>query len=339
MGLKKEQVSIIAAAFAGGLIIGFGLWGGNKEKNNYANEAVMDSITANSEAVMNKVVESSRAVDALSQEIQFLRKAMELNVSSKLEADELNKKEVEALTREVRSLRQKVVLARKSTKPPERPSGRAPQVPGNKKGGGTGQSSAVKAEDTFSFLEFDYGSFTINEENTHKLDAIITTLHNKPDLNIEITGYIDIEGDTEALRSQRFNNKLKARKLYDMEKSGLKRIPLDEIIIEQNEYERYLKSAYKVETFPKPRNIIGFPKNLSASEMEELINSHINITDDNLRSLVSQRTREVGDYILASEKVNPERLFINNSPSLSPETKEGAGDNVVILKITPSSQR
>jgi hypothetical protein len=57
------------------------------------------------------------------------------------------------------------------------------------------------------------------------------------------------------------------------------------------------------------------------------------VTDDDLRALASRRALAVKDYILKSKKVEPERVFLVEPKSLSPEKKEKPSDSRVDFKL------
>jgi hypothetical protein len=83
----------------------------------------------------------------------------------------------------------------------------------------------------------------------------------------------------------------------------------------------------------KPRNFIGIAKDLPDTEMNKLMLTHIEIKDDDLRQLASQRSLNVKDYILRSQKVEQERIFLIQPKSLKPEQKEKVKDSRVDFKL------
>ncbi len=103
--------------------------------------------------------------------------------------------------------------------------------------------------------------------------------------------------------------------------------------VETAEYPKYLARAYKVEKFPKPRNIIGMAKDLPVPEMEKLMLTHIQVTDDNLRQLAVERASHVRDRLVASGKVEPGRIFLVEPKTLPPERKEKLRDSRVDFRI------
>ena len=184
-----------------------------------------------------------------------------------------------------------------------------------------------------SYVDFSYGSADINEEGVKKIGNLVKALDDRPALKMDIEGYVDIEKDREGLREYLFNKKIKAQKLKDLLKKGLASVPVDEVKVEKEEYPKYLKMAYKQEKFPKPRNIIGIAKDLPVPEMEKLMLTHIEVKNDDLRLLASQRALKVKDLILKSTQIEPERIFLVEPKSLSPEKKEKLKDSRVDFKL------
>jgi len=173
-----------------------------------------------------------------------------------------------------------------------------------------------------SSLEFDYGRFTLDGAAEEKLKTLATALADRPTLKLGMSGYVDAEKDMEGLKQYRFERKLKAQKLNNTEKKGGADVSLDDIKIEPDEYSKYLALAYKKETFPKPRNILGFAKDLPDPEMEKLILTHIEVTDDDLGELAKQRAEAVEGYLLQTGQIAPERIFLVEPETLSPEKKD-----------------
>lgn len=173
------------------------------------------------------------------------------------------------------------------------------------------------------YVEFGYGSSIIDDQSVKKLDTLAKALNDRPALKLSVEGHVDPEKDGEALRQYIFNKKLKAQKLKDMIKEGQAAVPVDDVVVAPDEYDKYLKAAYKAEDFPKPRNIIGFAKSLPSPEMEKLMLTNIKVTDDDLRQLANTRSQKVIGYLLGTGKAGQERVFLVEPKSLAPEKKEG----------------
>lgn len=184
-----------------------------------------------------------------------------------------------------------------------------------------------------SFVEFDFGSTAITESNAKKLQTIAKALYDRPSLKVDIEGHVDMEKDREGLRQYLFQRKIKAQKLKEMVKKRETVPTVDEIKIEPAEYGKYLKMAYREEKFPKPKNIIGMAKDIPVPEMEKLMLAHIEVKEGDLRALASQRAMKVKEVLLKSGQVEPERIFILEPKSLSPEKKEKVKDSRVDFKL------
>ena len=184
-----------------------------------------------------------------------------------------------------------------------------------------------------SYIEFDYGIATLTEPNQKKLSTLAKALQDRPALKMDVEGHVDMERDREGLKQYLFQRKLKTQKLNEIIKKGGTALPVDEVKIEPSEYEKYLKTAYKEEKFPKPRNVLGIAKDLPAPEMEKLMLTNIEVRESDLRSLASQRAMGVKEAILKSGQVEAERIFMIEPKSLSPEKKEKQKDSRVDFKI------
>jgi hypothetical protein len=184
-----------------------------------------------------------------------------------------------------------------------------------------------------SYVEFDYGSTALLEASAKKLETITKALSDRPSLKMDIEGHVDMEKDREKLIQVLFDRKVKAQKLNEIVKKGQPAVPVDDIQFEPGEYEKYLKMAYKKEKLPKPRNILGIPKDIPAPEMEKLMITPIEVKEGDLRALASQRSMKVKDAILKSGQVEPERVFILEPKSLAPEKKEKVKDSRVDFKL------
>ncbi len=182
-------------------------------------------------------------------------------------------------------------------------------------------------------MEFDYGSVEIKGESATKLNTLIKALHDRPSIKLDIEGYVDPEKDKEALRQLLFQRKLRAQKLKEILKKGQAAVPVDEVKIEPQEYQKYLKLAYKEEKFPKPKNILGMAKDIPGPEMEKLMFTYIEVKEEDLRLLAGQRAMKVKESILKSGEVEPERVFVVGSKTLNPPKKEKLKDSRVDFKL------
>ncbi|MBP1718927.1 MAG: ATPase involved in pili bisis, partial [Deltaproteobacteria bacterium] len=181
-------------------------------------------------------------------------------------------------------------------------------------------------------LEFESGSAAIAGAGEAKINTLLKALKDRPGVNLEIEGHVDMEKDREGLKQLFFQRKLKAQKLKELVKKGQPSVPVDELKIEPAEYPGYLKLAYKEEKFPKPKNFIGMAKDLPNPEMEKLMLTHIAINESDLRTLASQRSVRVRET-LVKNGIEGERLFIIEPKSLPPEKKDKVKDSRVDFRL------
>jgi hypothetical protein len=182
-------------------------------------------------------------------------------------------------------------------------------------------------------VEFDPGSADITAAAEKKLNVLVKALDERPVLKMDIEGYVDPEKDREGLKRAALDQKMKAQKLNEMIRKGEPAVPVEDVEIAPAEYEKYLTLVYKAEKFPKPRNFIGMAKTLPASEMEKLFLTHTQVSDSDLRLLASERAENVKDFILESEKVTSDRIFVVEPNSLAPAKKGKALESRVEFKL------
>ncbi|MDL1959264.1 MAG: DUF748 domain-containing protein [Deltaproteobacteria bacterium] len=194
-------------------------------------------------------------------------------------------------------------------------------------------SATFGSGEDLSHFEFDAGSAELTDADKTKLDTLVKALYERPRLQLEVTGFADIEKDRQGLITYRFEKQIKAQKFKKMKKKEAAAVSVDSVTIAPEEYEKYLKMAYKAGKFKKPKNILGITKNISVPEMEALILENIQITDDDLRSLANERAQVVKNYILGQGEIEPERLFLIEPEALTPEKVENLKDSRVDLSF------
>ena len=184
-----------------------------------------------------------------------------------------------------------------------------------------------------SYLEFPPGTADIPAAEEGKIGNLAKILHDRPGLKLEIEGHVDLDADREGMLQLIFRRKVASQKLVDLAKSGQPAPPLDNVLVEPGEYPKYLARAYKMEKFPKPRNFLGMAKDLPVPEMEKLMLTHIEVTDDHLRQLAMDRASRVRGRLVASGGVEPGRIYLVEPKTLPPERKEKLRDSRVDFRI------
>jgi hypothetical protein len=172
------------------------------------------------------------------------------------------------------------------------------------------------------YIEFDYGAVQMNEQSRQKLDALMKVLSDRPALKLEIAGYVDPANDGEALKREHMKGLIVAEKMVDLSQKKDPPVSPGSVQISAAEYPVYLKKAYQHGKFSRPRNVLGIAKDLPDAEMEKLLLDSIQVHDDDLRQLASQRARTTMDAIMRSQTIDPERVFLVEPRSLRPEQKD-----------------
>jgi hypothetical protein len=183
------------------------------------------------------------------------------------------------------------------------------------------------------YVEFASGGHSVTEAAAKKLDALENALYERPDLKLDIEAFASVAEDIESLKEYKFMRALKSEKLGEMISGGKGALPVDEVVIGKDEFDRYLFLAYKKADFPKEKNFLGIVKRLPAPELERLLRANTAVADEDLRALASRRAEAVKEHILRSGRVDPSRVFVRWPKSLTPEKKEGLRESRVEFKL------
>jgi hypothetical protein len=160
------------------------------------------------------------------------------------------------------------------------------------------------------YLEFDPGLATISKAGQGKLQTLAKALNDRPALKLDLVGRVDPVTDREGLKQAGLQYKVRVQKLKDTVKKGEDSASVDSVIISAEEWPVYLKQAYKEEKFPKPRNLVGFAKDLPPAEMEKLILANITVGEEDLRRLANQRAEITSIWLTKSGGIAAERVFV-----------------------------
>ena len=189
--------------------------------------------------------------------------------------------------------------------------------------------ASLGADEESSYLEFDYGSAAVPEASFKKIETLSNALYERPNLNLDIEPYVDLEKDKEGLKQTELMNRVKAQKLKASLAKGGPAMSLAQVRISDEEYPVLLAQAYHAESFPKPRTAEGKIKQLTREDMEKLMLSSIDVGESELRQLASRRAEAVKELFLKAGKVDGGRLFVVEPKTLAPEKNEKMKDSRV----------
>jgi len=160
-----------------------------------------------------------------------------------------------------------------------------------------------------SHLAFEPGRASVPVGGEDKLRSLAKALAERPGLKLDIGGRADAEADREGLKHVFIERKLRALKIRDLRARGADVEP-GSVTVSRDEYPALLLRAYRDEKFPKPRNMLGLPKDLPVEEMEKLMMANAEVDEDDLLALGNQRAQAVKNWLQRNGQVPPDRMFI-----------------------------
>jgi uncharacterized protein involved in outer membrane biogenesis len=187
-------------------------------------------------------------------------------------------------------------------------------------------SSLTGGGQDFSMVQFEPGSSSLSQGESQKLEKLAKVLADRPGVKMEIKGFVDKAKDPEGYRQELLERKLQHEKyLYLAKEQGVTEGERGATAkLSEEEYTRLLKTVYKKEKFPKPRNALGLVKDLPANEMRKLIIANTVVADADLQSLARERAATVFNFLVAKGGLPPERLFQGSEDIYHPPAQESA---------------
>ncbi|HEY0845566.1 MAG TPA: DUF748 domain-containing protein [Noviherbaspirillum sp.] len=171
-----------------------------------------------------------------------------------------------------------------------------------------------------SSMELAPGRAAIPPAGEEKLRTLAKALTERPALKLDVTGRIDPEADRAGLKRVSVERKVRMLKINDLRARGETPQP-GSVVVGREEYPELLRRAYRDEKFPKPRNVLGLPKDLPVEEMEKLMMDNAEIDEDDLIALGNQRAQQVKNWLQKNGQVSPDRVFILAPKQASAETR------------------
>ena len=173
------------------------------------------------------------------------------------------------------------------------------------------------------YVEFDPGSGVLDAKAQERLGKIVGLLNQKTSLNLDIIGRVDPSKDEDGLRKVTVENMVRREKLEDEsgKNADTSDAALAAVKVTPDEYEGYLKRAYKHDDFKsKPHNLIGLQKSLEPDEMRSLMETNVAVDAKAMHDLAERRAAAVQAWLHG--KVDDKRISVKD-PKL---TAEGIDD-------------
>ena len=168
--------------------------------------------------------------------------------------------------------------------------------------------------DDLSVVEFQPGTALITDGGSSAIDKVAKALTERPALKMTVTGACDPVGERDAFQHAAIETRLLAEARRENLRAGVPAAAASGASAPQalssDEHTRLLQQLYKNTDIPnKPRNAVGFAKDIPPDQMEALLKTRTPVSDDAMRELALQRGLAVRDALIA-KGLPSERLFL-----------------------------
>lgn len=163
------------------------------------------------------------------------------------------------------------------------------------------------------YVEFDPGSAVLDKNAQERLGKVVAMLNQKTSLGLDIIGRVDVSKDQDGLRKVTVENMVRRQKVLDDsgKSADTSDAALAAVSITPDEYDKYLKRAYKDDDFKgKPKNVLGLKKSLEPDEMRSLMETNVPTDDAAMRDLAQRRAAAVQAWLKG--KLDDKRMAIKD---------------------------
>ncbi|MDR0717622.1 MAG: DUF748 domain-containing protein [Azoarcus sp.] len=184
---------------------------------------------------------------------------------------------------------------------------------------------ALLGREELSWVDFDPGDARIGAAQEEKLRALARTLAERPELRLDVTGAARAARDADGLRRGKLRALIEAERRKAAADNGA--VPAE--APDNEEYAAALARLYNDSGVEKPRNFLGFIKDLPVGEMETRLLASITVDEDDIAALARRREAAVQRWLSGEGAIAPERIFLRaasgHPPQESASESEGGG--------------
>ena len=173
----------------------------------------------------------------------------------------------------------------------------------------SGMLSGSGAADELSSIAFEPGTASIHVAGLPGLDKVAQALRDKPTLRLTVVGTANLEREADAIKHERLKALMLAEKRRVAASAGKDVTAVLEVTADETP--ALLKEVYRRSGIRKPRNVLGFAKDMPDAEMESLLLANIAVDEDAVRELALNRSIVVRDYLTARQ-LPAERLYLGS---------------------------
>lgn len=173
-------------------------------------------------------------------------------------------------------------------------------------------SKAIGGDADLSRIPFAPGSSTLDTQAQAHLQKIATALLARPTLQVTITGMAYLAQEREGIQREQLEQRLLLEKRRQKPDTG----PAAPLEITASERAQLLQSLYKKTDMPKPKNTLGFTKDLPVADIEKLLLANITPTPRMAIDLARQRAAAIQHFLL-TQKLPASRVMVAAPTSLT----------------------
>ncbi len=171
-------------------------------------------------------------------------------------------------------------------------------------------ASAGGSKEDLGYVEFAPGSSELDKQAQTRLAGIVKIINDKPSLQLDVIGRVDRKSDEAGLRKVMVDELVRAEMPNEADDGDTAPAPAAKPSSgkpDSDDYDKYLKRAYKHAKFKKPHDLIGLTKSQPPDVMRKMLEDNVAVDDDAMRHLAERRADVVRQWLRG--KVDDKRVF------------------------------
>jgi hypothetical protein len=164
-------------------------------------------------------------------------------------------------------------------------------------------ASAGGSKQDLGYVEFAPGSNELDKQAQTRLAGIVKILTDKPSLKLDVIGRVDPKFDQSGLRKVMVDEMVHDEMPHESDDAAAGSTTK----LSPDDYDKYLKRAYKHAKFDKPHDLIGLTKSQPPDVMRKMLEDHVVVDEDAMRHLAERRADAVRQWLRG--KIDDKRVF------------------------------
>ncbi|MBV8124604.1 MAG: hypothetical protein JO370_11070, partial [Paucibacter sp.] len=177
-----------------------------------------------------------------------------------------------------------------------------------------------------SQVQFEPGTVLIHDPAA--VDSLAKALDDRPQLELSITGWADLDAERQAMQGQWLDEQLLAERRRELQREQTDQADKETqaaLQIDDAQRGRLLRQVYRSRKVAgQPRNALGMLKDVPDAQMRAILMASHAVDADGAKALALQRSVALRDALMA-KGVASARLFLG-APKLHQEGEDAAAD-------------